>query len=1339
MRTSWFSFGLGGKSKADAAKEEAARLTREADIRRLYEAGTQREVLEQLYKKEEVDKCIENIDNERKLLALLEEENEDEQSAEEEAAEPKEDAKEKTAEKEEEDVSKQIGIDKLSFHSAKEHLGGSSTALPDNLQHSTKFTLRFDNGNEDDEDEDNGRTNVEPNTLSASSHHMRHVMDISLEDVTETEGLDSVCMSEMEQSELEQNETDHKTGNILEQPSFEQQESEDDLLKELLNTEGEESSSNFDSVTTPEQIAGSQPDEEDDDNAGITTEASSSDINPPTQPDENVTSTMVTIDTSAVQESELIIGSSDHQGGFRRISVASELGVSGLGISGYQSSAWLEDSNRLATEEEEDEEEEDASESQEQPDESGKDHDVSSEAEKSGTVDVEDHSEEGGTVDVVDLAREGGDGPAEKVDTSAAVEQDDESGKGENSDREENEASNATINLEETEKQRQDETLGSTNQGNEAPLDNAGDSQEEGISTTNTADNKDDSGYDSTAQETQGDEPVDLDSTEETNIKADTEDSPHKQVDETETDESVPEASASPDLDAKGEGSVEVDDQNKEEAEPQSGQDATVEPSSPVVMTESTDDKDEMDAEAEREEMVAMSEEDDDAVMDEREHMETTSVEDDEELLEQSSKPQERADEEMNEEPEPQAPEAMDSAEEIEEVQMNEAKGDDGAPDPRDSNISKDTSSVGSGSESSEESPPPPPPPPLAETETDIVEEIVEIVQETANRSEVFEEVVILEDQSGRVVCEEVIEVEDGNNEVVEELVVEDDEEIIEDDAVEEVVIEDQDEEELVEEEVEAEESSESEYADQVVESWNEVIEEQPEDLEAAVSALIAVVYKDEDVDVESMLRRTRLPELYKYLKSQYWYKIHTNEEEEARLAAKIKYEKPTQLVSVDDMLKGRMESLIANVQQMDQSERRSSVIPDDKNADESVRRESRMQNLIDTVQISSRNLVANERKVTGNGNNMLGSNNEEDEEEDLFAPAPSAYIDVNIIHKLSSETRDAGGGHHVAKYYEKAVNNRAQRYVPKSKPDGQGSSSPTPDSEDPVKESSNDGCDEGAQAKQTEYHVQVQPDETSGESGPLVAAATEPNNLAEGTNTQGEATLATPDSDESESEKVVDVIGGQEAAVASNDTEVSLEKEKHNDVEGQQNNDVVEEVVEEAAVEDLEEEEEVLEEVFEMAEGNNELVEDVVVEEHDDVEVVEDDAVDEVVVEDQDEEELVEEVVDDQDEEVFDDQDEEVIEDDEIEEEVIEEDAIAEVAPASFAVQSEEEEVIESDDDLEEVIDDDLEDEFVETDDLEDEFVETDDGEEEWIDTDDGDGEMDEDFIEDQVMDSSC
>jgi hypothetical protein len=82
MRKSFFGFFYGespapaprASITGNAAKEEAARLTREADIRRLYEAGTQQEVLEQLYKPEEVLKVIEKIDKERVLLELLEKE-----------------------------------------------------------------------------------------------------------------------------------------------------------------------------------------------------------------------------------------------------------------------------------------------------------------------------------------------------------------------------------------------------------------------------------------------------------------------------------------------------------------------------------------------------------------------------------------------------------------------------------------------------------------------------------------------------------------------------------------------------------------------------------------------------------------------------------------------------------------------------------------------------------------------------------------------------------------------------------------------------------------------------------------------------------------------------------------------------------------------------------------------------------------------------------------------------------------------------------------------------------------------------------------------------------------
>jgi len=58
--------------KDEEAKEQAARITREADIHRLYDAGTQRDVLEGLYSAEEVSKCIAKIEEEKAMLAMAE-------------------------------------------------------------------------------------------------------------------------------------------------------------------------------------------------------------------------------------------------------------------------------------------------------------------------------------------------------------------------------------------------------------------------------------------------------------------------------------------------------------------------------------------------------------------------------------------------------------------------------------------------------------------------------------------------------------------------------------------------------------------------------------------------------------------------------------------------------------------------------------------------------------------------------------------------------------------------------------------------------------------------------------------------------------------------------------------------------------------------------------------------------------------------------------------------------------------------------------------------------------------------------------------------------------------
>lgn len=142
-------------------------------------------------------------------------------------------------------------------------------------------------------------------------------------------------------------------------------------------------------------------------------------------------------------------------------------------------------------------------------------------------------------------------------------------------------------------------------------------------------------------------------------------------------------------------------------------------------------------------------------------------------------------------------------------------------------NVGESGVSMGSASDDGAESdsssgdiPLPPPPSDLFDVtgSTEIEEEIVE--------DEEIEEEVVDDDEHG-VVEEEVSEGEEDH---------------------EEEVVEDEHEEE---EEVVSVSDQGSEYGEQVVESWQDVIEEEPEDLEAAVTALIAVVYRGEDVDVE--------------------------------------------------------------------------------------------------------------------------------------------------------------------------------------------------------------------------------------------------------------------------------------------------------------------------------------------------------------------------------------------------------------------------------------------------------------------------------------------------------
>ena len=68
-------------------------------------------------------------------------------------------------------------------------------------------------------------------------------------------------------------------------------------------------------------------------------------------------------------------------------------------------------------------------------------------------------------------------------------------------------------------------------------------------------------------------------------------------------------------------------------------------------------------------------------------------------------------------------------------------------------------------------------------------------------------------------------------------------------------------------------------YEDQVIEKWFQV-DTLPDNLEEACRKLIPIVYKGEEyVDPDTMMRRTPLPELYKYLKQHYDYKKDVKKE----------------------------------------------------------------------------------------------------------------------------------------------------------------------------------------------------------------------------------------------------------------------------------------------------------------------------------------------------------------------------------------------------------------------------------------------------------------------------
>jgi hypothetical protein len=93
----------------------------------------------------------------------------------------------------------------------------------------------------------------------------------------------------------------------------------------------------------------------------------------------------------------------------------------------------------------------------------------------------------------------------------------------------------------------------------------------------------------------------------------------------------------------------------------------------------------------------------------------------------------------------------------------------------------------------------------------------------------------------------------------------------------------------------------EDEYEEQVIEKWFGR-DSEPEDLHAACKALIAIVYKGEDMDGEKMMRRTPLPELYRYLKQHFEYKVDTNQVKEDEPEVKQKS-------SIQDLFKNRAQN----------------------------------------------------------------------------------------------------------------------------------------------------------------------------------------------------------------------------------------------------------------------------------------------------------------------------------------------------------------------------------------------------------------------------------------------
>ena len=360
--------------------------------------------------------------------------------------------------------------------------------------------------------------------------------------------------------------------------------------------------------------------------------------------------------------------------------------------------------------------------------------------------------------------------------------------------------------------------------------------------------------------------------------------------------------------------------------------------------------EDAMEAEAGEmieEEIISETGTDVEDAMEQDDEMETTSIVVDEEFVE------EPVDEVMQHEAYgngDHGSDTMEPTEEVDEIFMEDDSIDD--------------------SESSDDDLPPPPPPPAAAAESTFVDEIIVSESEVSVNSE--DEEVALE-SDGEVVAEEGTGAED---------------------------------EYVTEEEVLSESEGSEEYADQVVESWQQMRDEEPEDLQAAVSALIAVVYANEDVDVEKMIRRTPLAELYRYLKQQYWYKIHTDKEEAEEAAKTVIQETTPDFVSVDDMLRGRLQGLIKNAQESsrhlmgDQSSSHRGEEEEDSESNENLgereKHERGLQSLITNVRMSSRALMEDESRRRSQTNlpvieqSESKEQEEDEEEEEVLPPEPN-------------------------------------------------------------------------------------------------------------------------------------------------------------------------------------------------------------------------------------------------------------------------------------------------------------------------------------------------------------